>query len=432
MNARVGTPAGAAAPAGRVVVVGHGPAGHRLVQRLLALGHRGPVTVLTRGARAAHPSDAVDLRAGVRAVRIDRVRRLVHASDGSAHRYDTLVLATGARPAAGAPAAAPPAGPVAVVGGGEEAVRTALALRAAHRDVTLVHREPQLLGGHLDPAAAELLGRAVAGAGIRLRPGRTALQHAGGRLALDDGESLPATAVLRREPPVPETALARAAGLAVGRGIAVDARLLTSDPRIHALGACTGPGRDGWAQADALARLLTGTAPGPVPERPLLRLSAAGVDLLAVGTPGDGDLEVLLRDPARGRYARLGLRDGRIASAVVLGLPRAIAAVTQLYDRDLPVPADRLALLLGTPAALPGGAEPGPDTVLCHCAGVTRGAVAEAWHAGACDVPALAAATRATTGCGGCGPDLRALCASLARASAAGPARPRELADQPA
>src|ERR1700736_5148558 len=39
----------------------------------------------------------VDLRAGVRVVRIDRFARVVQANDGTAMRYDRLIIATGSR-----------------------------------------------------------------------------------------------------------------------------------------------------------------------------------------------------------------------------------------------------------------------------------------------------------------------------------------------
>ena len=39
----------------------------------------------------------VDLRAGVRVVRIDRFARIVHANDGTSMRYDRLIIATGSR-----------------------------------------------------------------------------------------------------------------------------------------------------------------------------------------------------------------------------------------------------------------------------------------------------------------------------------------------
>src|SRR5664279_4642748 len=39
----------------------------------------------------------IDLRAGVRVVRIDRFARVVHADDGTSMRYDQLLIATGSR-----------------------------------------------------------------------------------------------------------------------------------------------------------------------------------------------------------------------------------------------------------------------------------------------------------------------------------------------
>ncbi|GAA2739980.1 NAD(P)/FAD-dependent oxidoreductase [Kitasatospora cinereorecta] len=434
----------------RVLVVGHGPAAHRLVHRLRALGHTGPLTVLGRPGThhglatavltGALPPDAADLPAHpagtaevhpVQAVRIDRARHAVHADDGTVHRYDTLVLATGARPRRPGPhlggdvrALRAPArsavgdGPVAVLGSGPYAVEAALALRRTGRDTVLVHPGDRLLDGLLDPGAADLLAVRLAAAGVDLRPGRTAVEHLPGTLVLDDGEALPADTLLLDTGLRPTTGLARAAGLAVHRAVTVDALLRTSDPAVHALGDCADAPGDGWEQAEALARLLTGATPRLRPG-PVTRLPAA--DTLAIGTPGDGDQQLTLRDPARGRYAALGLRGERIVSASIVGLPRAVAAVTQLHDRDLPVPADRLALLLGTPAALPGAAEPGPDTVVCHCATVTRRTLATAWHAGACDPAALTAATRAGSGCGGCAGELRALCQAFAREEAAAP-----------
>src|SRR6185369_15917618 len=39
----------------------------------------------------------IDLRSGVRVVRIDRDARLVHTDDGTVMRYDRLIIATGSR-----------------------------------------------------------------------------------------------------------------------------------------------------------------------------------------------------------------------------------------------------------------------------------------------------------------------------------------------
>ncbi|MER5394394.1 (2Fe-2S)-binding protein, partial [Saccharopolyspora sp. NPDC002686] len=99
---------------------------------------------------------------------------------------------------------------------------------------------------------------------------------------------------------------------------------------------------------------------------------------------------------------------------LALGFPQAIASVTQLHDRDLPVPADRLALLLGNPATTSARVEPSDDAVLCRCNNVTEKSLTAAWQGGARSVHELARATRATTGCGGCADDVARLCALLA------------------
>jgi assimilatory nitrate reductase electron transfer subunit len=166
-----------------------------------------------------------------------------------------------------------------------------------------------------------------------------------------------------------------------------------------------------WEQAAVLADLITGTNPEaryrgtPV----LTRLKARDVDLASLGevhTEVDSpDAEVLcLRDPARGRYVKLVLRNGLVAGAIVLGLPDAAATITQFYDRGMPAPSDRLALLLGR--ALPAGVATPVDlpasAVVCRCNTVTKGQLVKAWRDGARGVAELAESTRATTGCGSC------------------------------
>lgn len=93
--------------------------------------------------------------------------------------------------------------------------------------------------------------------------------------------------------------------------------------------------------------------------------------------------------------------------------------MTGLYDRGVPLPEDRLALLLGR--ALPPGAAPAaspadlPGTAkVCQCNSVTKARLVEAFRAGATSVPELATATRATTGCGGCTDTVRGIADWLA------------------
>jgi assimilatory nitrate reductase electron transfer subunit len=202
-----------------------------------------------------------------------------------------------------------------------------------------------------------------------------------------------------------------------------------TDPRIRAIGECAehrgtvhGLVQPAWEQATVVADLLTGADPDAVytGSRTVTRLKARDVDLAAMGDPhGEDDPStgveaVELADPSRGRYAKVVLRGDRVLGAIVLGFPEAAARLTQLYDADLPAPSDRLGLLVGgavtetdSPAHLPDRA------VVCRCNTVTKGRLTDAWADGARSVEALADATRATTGCGGCADAVRGVAAWL-------------------
>ncbi|MFM9700297.1 FAD-dependent oxidoreductase [Streptomyces europaeiscabiei] len=466
-----------------VVIVGGGPAAHRLAHRLHALGHRDAVTVIGAEPRPAYnrallgsvldgtlSADRLTLPAlpatvrtltGVRAGSIDRARRTVHLEDGRELPYDVLVLATGARPripdvpglvtargrlAEGARTLRTaadshplPPGPVVVLGGGVLGVESALALRAAGKEVTLVQRSGRLMQRQLDGPASHALAQWAQSRGVTLHLGRRAEEYAPGKLVLDDGQVLAAGTLLLCTGTQPETTLARAGHLTVREGIVVDAQLRTDDPHIHALGDCaqhtdvTGTTLiQAWDQAEALARILTGTATAYVPARHLLRPRVRGMDIVSLAPQAperDTDTAVSLLDAARGRYARLALRNGRIHTGVVVGPAAAVAAVSGLYARDAPVPADLLALLSGADVPYADTDATADDAVACHCNNVTFRRLRAAWAGGAHDSQALARATRATTGCGGCTAVVRRLCTTLAAAGGAGPADNRTAVD---
>ena len=109
----------------RLVVVGNGMAGVRAIEEILARGggEKFDITVfgdepygnynrillsnvlagkddpreIYLNALDWYTDNGIDLRAGVRVVRLDTFAHLVHADDGTTMRYDKLVLATGSR-----------------------------------------------------------------------------------------------------------------------------------------------------------------------------------------------------------------------------------------------------------------------------------------------------------------------------------------------
>jgi assimilatory nitrate reductase electron transfer subunit len=400
----------------------------------------------TEAIRLHHPDWAADhdiaVHTGSRVTDIDRETRQVRTAAG-VFDYDALVLATGSTPWLPPTQGLDPGvdgvvafrtvsdcerilavdGRVVVLGGGLLGLEAARGLAGRGVDVTVVHPGRHLMERQLDAGAGSVLARTLTGLGVTVRLGLLATRyrpeapHRG--VELDDGSFLPADLVVVATGVRPEVALARRAGLAVEHGVVVDDRLRSvTDPRIRAIGECAehrgtvhGVVQPAWDQAAVVADLLTGADPAALytGSRTVTRLKARDVDLAAMGDPhGDDDPvtgveAVALADPSRGRYAKLVLRDERVVGAIVVGMPDAAARLTQLYDTAMPAPADRLALLVGTAVVHTGSPAQLPDrAVVCKCNTVTKGQLTAAWGGGARSAAALAEATRATTGCGGC------------------------------
>jgi assimilatory nitrate reductase electron transfer subunit len=401
----------------RIVVVGNGMAGSRLVSELRARDREVPITVF--GAEAAQPYNrvllsnvlagatapgdiglvdpgwyavnGVDARLGAEVVAIDRQRKTVTSADGTVTPYDTLVLATGSAPvvpplrgldaegvvvfrtlddcrdimdrADGAESAV-------VVGGGLLGLEAARGLAGRGLRVTVVHLADHLMERQLDAEAGDVLRRTIGDLGVRVLVGArlTGARTAGGGVTgveLGDGTVLPADLVVLACGIRPETGLARAAGLTVDRGVVVDDRLRSIDDHdVHAIGECAqhqgtvyGLVAPAWEQARILAGLLTGADARYAGSRMVTRLKAAGIELAAMGETalGDDEAEVVrFADPTRGTYKKVVIRDGRLIGAILIGETTTAGLLTQLYDRAAPVPTDRLGLLFaGLDAAAP-------------------------------------------------------------------------------
>lgn len=396
----------------------------------------------------------VDVRVGVAVTEIDVVGRTVRGDDGTVLGYDELVLATGSTPFVPpidgmspgdehvvafrttddcdriADAAGPGCRAV-VLGGGLLGLEAARGLLTRGADVTVVHPKTFPMERQLDAAAGRVLTRVLAGLGVRTLLGRRAVafrEEPNGRtLVLDDGAVLPVDLVVLTAGIRPAAELARVAGVAVDHGIVVDDALRTSAAHVWAIGECAqhrgevyGLVQPGWEQAQVVADRITGTDPHAEYHGtpPVTRLKAHDIDLAAMGDASaqlhDADRAVLvLADPSRGRYGKLVVEDERIVGAVLLGCPDVVGTITQLFDANLPVPQDPMVLLTGrggapvetvSPAGMPGAA------VICRCNSVTKSNLTTAWRAGARSVAALATATRATTGCGGCSSAVEGIC----------------------
>jgi pyruvate/2-oxoglutarate dehydrogenase complex dihydrolipoamide dehydrogenase (E3) component len=174
--------------------------------------------------------------------------------NGDDLRYDRIVLATGSS------AALPPldglddveywtnveatetlAVPtrLLVLGGGPVGCELAQFFRRAGSQVTLVQSEDRLLP-RVDPAAAELVDRALREDGIDVRLGANAVRVNPGRLVLADGDELPFGRLLLATGRRPNVGGLEPLALTItNRGIEVDARLRAADG-VWAIGDVTG------------------------------------------------------------------------------------------------------------------------------------------------------------------------------------------------
>jgi assimilatory nitrate reductase electron transfer subunit len=449
-----------------IVIIGYGMAGARCAAELALRGvkatvvgaehHRAYNRILLSNLLAGKvdeagvelPDPVGQVRVGSAVVSLDRSEKTVTCADGEVLEWEHLIFATGATawipPVPGIDGAQLPdrvavfrtlddcrrilsfsasARTAMVLGGGLLGLEAARGLAGRGLAVQVVHPVGHLMERQIDPDASIILAGTLADLGIAVHTGVGAVGVQNGpdgvTLTLSDGREITADLLVLACGVRPETTLARDAGLAVERGIVVDDRLRTSDRRISAIGDCAqhrgevgGLVAPAWSQASVVARVLSGDDPlaayQPMPV--VTRLKANGIDLASMGTlDGEHAEDLRFADPTRGTYARLRIRDGRVAGAVLLGDNPAVGQVIQLFDRGAPVPPDRRALLLGRSLGGPATAQAAPTPALmpdaatvCQCNTVSKGSIVRAWRDGCRDVAAIAGRTRATTGCGTC------------------------------
>jgi assimilatory nitrate reductase electron transfer subunit len=204
----------------RIVIVGNGMAGSRLVAMLRARAPSADLAMTVFGAEPGRPynrlllsnvlagvadpeqiglldpawyrQNGVDARLGVEVTAIDRSRKIVRAADGGETAYDTLVLATGSAPIVPPLPGLRPMAPgvvafrtvddcrailrgarrartAVVVGGGLLGLEAARGLAGRGLAVTVVHLADHLMERQLDPEAGGVLARTLDRLGIQVR-----------------------------------------------------------------------------------------------------------------------------------------------------------------------------------------------------------------------------------------------------------------------
>jgi ferredoxin-nitrate reductase len=441
------------APGRRLVIVGAGMAGMAVADAVLAHDPDWHITVVGREADAPYNrvllsqalagdiddarlalrlAEGVALRLGTAVRSVDTRGRCVELDDGARLDYDALVLATGSAPwlppVAGLSrahvfrsiadmrairSAASGAGSAVVVGGGLLGLEAARGLRELGVSVTVVHLADRLMELQLDGLAARLLERRIRALGIEVLCGQRTEAVRSDGVVLASGRVLATDLVVFATGIRPEVALARDAGLEVERGIVVDDNLRASAPGVWAVGECAehrGTVYGLWGpvleQARAAGAAIAGRPAAFLGAVPATTLKVAGIDLFCAGSAAEVDEraeEVIALDSRRERYRKLVVRDGRLSGATLLGDLADARELRSLIATGASVP-DAL-LERGAPAAAGE-----PDQLVCSCQVVSaseiRGAITEF---SLTTVEGVSERTGASTGCGGCRPDVEKL-----------------------
>jgi nitrite reductase (NADH) large subunit len=382
---------------------------------------------------------------------IDRVMKEVVLHDGQRIGYDKLILATGSDPirlplpgadlsgvvafrdlhdvdamqAAAEKSKETGANEAVVIGGGLLGLEAAYGLAKRGMKATVIHLVDVLMERQLDEAAGRLLEKALEERGVAsiLNAQSEAIigeTHVEG-LKLKDGRVIPCSLLVMAVGIRPHVEPAKSAGLTVERGIVVDDRMRTDDPDIFAVGECVqhrgqcyGLVAPIWDMCRTLADVLTGKNPDAAFLGTSLatRLKVSGVDLYSAGQFGGGEgcEDIVFRDPGRGVYKRIVIKDDKLVGAVLFGEAADGGWYFDLMKKGEDIAPIRDTLIFGqaVTSAL-AGADPSDavaawpdDTEVCGCNGVSKGQVVASICAGNDTLDKVRGHCKASASCGSC------------------------------
>lgn len=459
-----------------VVIVGSGPVGMRTAQELLQRDPDLPLVIY--GNERWEPYNrvrlscllagdvdwsalATPLRTSARSnivchhncevVSIDRRARTITDAQGRIQRYAKLVLATGSRPrmpnifnidlpevftfremddVERLLARRARTRRTVVLGGGLLGLEAARGMQRCHTDVLVIEPTDRLMSRQLDERAAALVRERIMDLGIEIALKDGVRQILGETkvtgVELRSGRMVPCDTIVVATGIRPNIALARDAGLSVGRAIRVDDAMRSSDPHIYAVGECAehrgqvyGLVAPGLEQAAVAAHSFTGRKARYTGSISAARLKVAGCDVFSMGRVGEEESPnfgrtILYERPNQQLYRRLVTHRGRLVGAIAVGPWSDLGRIREGIQSERwiwPWQLRRFARSgsLWRPEGLRNVSRWPANATVCNCMGITRGTLSEALAGGACSVEGLAARTGASSVCGSCRPLLAEL-----------------------
>lgn len=311
-----------------------------------------------------------------------------------------------------------------VVGGGLLGLEAANALRGMGLETHVVEFAPRLMAVQLDEGGARLLRRKIEALGVHVHTGKNTVAIVDGsecryRMEFADGSSLETDMILFSAGIRPNDQLARDAGLAVGTrgGIAINDHCKTSEKDVYAIGECAcwngqvfGLVAPGYQMAKVAVSRITGGDDRFTGADLSTKLKLLGVDVACVGDSTAriaGARSYSWCDEFAEVYKSLVVsEDGRkLLGAVLVGDATDFGSLQQMMLNGITLPDQPQSLILpatdGARQAL--GVASLPETAqICSCYDVSKGSICSLVQQGQTSLAQIKAATRASTGCGGC------------------------------
>jgi nitrite reductase (NADH) large subunit len=395
-----------------------------------------------------YQENGIRLHRGQFIIDVDCASKAVMSRQGTVERYDKLLIASGSRafipPMKGARVASgqlktgifgyrglddcaaildyvKQSKKVVTIGGGLLGLEAARAMKLLGAESHIVHLAGHLLEMQLDFAGGTILRRAIEDMGIHVHVKKLTTEVLGEDkvtgLVFKDGEKLECDMVIVAAGIKPNSEVGMRAGLTVERAIVVDDHMRSVDnPNVYVVGECAqhrgrvyGLVAPLWEQAKVFADHVTGKNPTAAYHGSKLatKLKVMGIELASMGInePSEERDEVIqFSEPKKGVYKKLIVREGRLVGGILMGDISKAGYLMQTFDRDSPLPEERLALMfdLGAPSQKITFDEMPADAQICNCNGVTKGVIGACIANGKRSAPAVMDATRAGKGCGSC------------------------------
>jgi len=377
-----------------VIVIGSGPVGVRLVQKLNQLDES--ISIAVFGDEPWHPYNRVKLSSLLvgeinedeiyksmdlsklnsvrcfynnRVMEINRYSKEIIDSDGERHSYKKLIIATGSKAripsikgidlnnvytfrqlddATRLMGRSVRTKHTVIIGGGLLGIEAARAMQRFNTKVTIIEHSSWLMFNQLDHHSGSFLKHYIESLDIDVRVNESVKKINGEytveSIDLASGEVIECDTIIVSAGITPNVNLAIDCGLHIGKGIRINDELQTNDINIHAIGECAehrertyGLVAPGYEQADVLAHHLHGkhvTYKGTITAT---NLKVLDYPVFSMGNTGNTERSresIVFQDSKNEIYRKLTVINGRLRGAVSIGEWENVNRIQQIIAKQ--------------------------------------------------------------------------------------------------